>query len=300
MFKHFTNSDDTCSKKPSVIEMFAQRTCLYFPAMEYSVHTGVYAMFSKETSEGVKNEDTRISAQFFNNNQCRKQGNVVGPPGGDIGHPIRARLRRSVQMIGHPGEGGDIGGPGIGMPGENPDGPPADEGDHLEPGPGHWAPPSGDESEIMDLDNVEDTCISSTSTLLGPTTLDASISAFSTVAIGTYFDFVSNSLNNGEFGSTSSSSSSSSGSNSESNDEFQFATTADKIFGLIIWGFGGLAFGLTIFFVYATITGTDLFPKLVESYPTDRSNTFMVDAENDLLTESKHSTHALLNQDSHL
>ena len=176
------------------------------------------------------------------------------------------------------------------MPGENPEGPP-DEGDHTEPGPGHWAPPSGDESEIMDLDSHENTCTSSASTLLGPTTLDASISAFSTVTTGTYFDFISNSLQNGEFGATSSTS---------NTDPFQFASTADKIFGLIIWGFGGLAFGLTIFFVYASVTGLDLFPKLVESYPSDRTNNFIIEAENDLLTESKHSTHALLNQDSQL
>jgi hypothetical protein len=76
MFRHFTNSDDTCSDQPSVIELvrtlslslphlplhrlsllqFTQRTCLYFPALDSSVHTGVYSMFAKEVSEGTRNQ----------------------------------------------------------------------------------------------------------------------------------------------------------------------------------------------------------------------------------------------------
>jgi hypothetical protein len=201
-------------------------------------------------------------------------------------------------MIGPPVDGG-IGQPDNGMPDGRPEDGPEDggpEGDH-EPGPGHWAPPEGDESEIMDLDDRQDLCVNSAAALLGPTTLDASLTAFSTVTTGTYFDFVSNSLDGNSFGSSSGSSTSS----PSSTDETSGLSLVDKIFGLVIWAFGGLAFGLTIFFVYATVTGTDLFPNLIESYPTRREgSSFLREAENDILTESKHSTHGLLHQDSQL
>lgn len=192
-------------------------------------------------------------------------------------------------MIGPPIDG--IGGPDMGMP---PDGGPEDG--PREPGPGHWAPPEGDQSEIMDLDDREGLCVNSAAALLGPTTLDASITSFSTVSTGTYFDFVSSSLDGTTFDSTPSSSS---GSSSTETNSVQ-PTLVDQIFGLIIWAFGGLAFGLTIFFLFATLTGMDLFPNLVESNPS-RANTFISEIENDTITESKHSTHGLLQeQDSQL
>jgi hypothetical protein len=150
----------------------------------------------------------------------------------------------------------------------------------------------------MDLDDREDLCVNSAAALLGPTTLDASLTAFSTVTTGTYFDFVSNSLDGKSFGSSSGSSTSASSSSTGATGALALV---DKVVGLVIWAFGGLAFGLTIFFVYATVTGTDLFPNLIESYPTrGGGESFLSEAENDILTESKHSTHGLLHQNSQL
>jgi hypothetical protein len=258
----------------------------------------------------------RISAQFFNNDQCRQHGAVIGP-GGEIGQPVRSRLRALQMGGGGPIEGG-IGEPDMGMPGGPEEGGPEDGGPDEggpedggpeeggpedgpeEPAPGHWAPPEGDESEIMDLDDQEDLCVSSAAALLGPTTLDASITAFSSVTIGTYFDFVANSLDGNSFSDSSTYVSSSSLSEAET------ISLADAIFGLVIWAFGGLAFGLTIFFLFAMLSGMDLFPNLVDSYPTETRggargrNSFMTEAENDILTDSKHSSHGLLNQDSRL
>ena len=216
--------------------------------------------------------------------------------GGEIGHPVRA-----LQMgIGGPIEGG-IGEPDVGMPGGPEEGRPEEGGPEggpedgpQEPAPGHWAPPEGGESEIMDLDDQVDLCVSSAASLLGPTTLDASIAAFSSVTIGTYFDFVSNSLNGDSFGDSSTYTSTSTTSDTET------IPVADAIFGLVIWAFGGLAFGLTIFFLFAMLTGIDLFPNQVSSYPSGRANSFLSEAENDIIPDSKHSSHGLLNQDSQL
>lgn len=73
-FKHFTNYDRTCKLNPSVIELvnhspvlitlfshnlfldccqFTINDCLYYPAIETHVGTGIYTVFNKERPEGT-------------------------------------------------------------------------------------------------------------------------------------------------------------------------------------------------------------------------------------------------------
>jgi hypothetical protein len=173
--------------------------------------------------------------------------------------------------MGGPNIGGPEMGPGMGQ-GE---GPPIGPDDHN----GHWGPPQGEQSELVTVDSSMHQCSPSTSSLLGPSTLDCSISAFSIITTGSYFDFIARdgmSLNEANVDSSSPS----------------------TISSLLLWSLSGLMSGLGAFFAFAYYTNMDIFggshDRARFNPSQSRANPYMQQAEEEVLSESKHSDHGLL------
>mmetsp|Transcript_15575 Transcript_15575/g.23479 ORF Transcript_15575/g.23479 Transcript_15575/m.23479 type:complete len:435 (-) Transcript_15575:86-1390(-) len=267
-FTHYSNSENECLKSPSVVELFAPDTCLYYPAIESSTSTELFARFSREVSETSSQSANIISGQFFNNAQCRRDVEHIGPPndGGEIGHPVR-------KLQGGPEDGGpEAGGPEDGGPedGGPEDGGPEDGGPE-DGGPeapdydwsGERGPAEDERSEVLTIDSKMHICMHSTASLLGVTVLDASISAFSTVSTDNSFKFM------GYDGRSVVGSGDSTG------------ITAGT---LVLWAFVGSVFGLAMYMTYVYF--------VPPSEPSTRASSHVRDAQK--LSSSTHSLSGLL------